>query len=374
MPITAPTKTTTVIGSSLNTSVTAAYSGTITAGRTLIVLAATQYQITSITSNRGDTFVRAYIFSHPSGSGHVQAWYARSAIGGSTTLTINMAPASRHTIVALEFSSDLIPAFAGSNTATSRDVFPTPAPGWGYGGEYATALNLCAFDAGNLTTLIGPLPLGWTNLLSSSGDASSQTSGFVYRIITAAGNYYPFWMLNIARQWLATQMWFVEAPPPVPPGPQPGFGPHAGPPMMGSPLYGPAHVSERPPQPATPQARSRQGQPLVPTLPDAKDETRLERAIRELSDIVNSLARSQQLFLNSLGEYGIRGGGFDETRPPTTSDDTTTGARASSIWVDNTNTDLPVVYVCTDPAEGAAVWRKVRLHAQDQAPASGVFP
>jgi len=157
----------------------------------------------------------------------------------------------------------------------------------------------------------------------------------------------------------------VIAPPPPQPGPGPiAYEIHAGPPMRGAPwlahlpienalLFGP-----RNPPPIPPVLGPGRGvqRPFIERLSDVRDERRLSRITEKISSLLNSLIGTAALQQTGPASWVIRGGAFQQPRPPTNTDDIASGAIPGCFWIDTLGLQG---YMCISNAQNAALWKKI---------------
>jgi hypothetical protein len=77
------------------------------------------------------------------------------------------------------------------------------------------------------------------------------------------------------------------------------------------------------------------------------------------------------LTVDELGELALTQNELAGAAAPTVADDETDGYSVGSVWVDTTS-DPEAVYMCVDPTEGAAVWKKLSMAAASLNVADGV--
>lgn len=137
---------------------------------------------------------------------------------------------------------------------------------------------------------------------------------------------------------------------------------HGGPPLRGAPWLQqlpitPFVPTPNPPIPPTPVT------PVVPKWPptiqhDPAAPPRTRKHMDMVADIFNSLMRQGLLYLDANGGWQVvsvtSSDRFVEARPPTVNDDASHGARAGSVWVDTSTSN---VYLCASANIGSAVWK-----------------
>lgn len=166
---------------------------------------------------------------------------------------------------------------------------------------------------------------------------------------------------------LATSIYLPVPPPPPPPPvtPAPTINPVQPPPIdaawqeyMESWVHGmrPLKADPLPTLPPTPLPQAgTAGKALLPKDPQADVVTR--NFVNRTADMLNSLMTQGRLVqVDGQARKWSLTSGFTALRPPTATDDITTGALPGMTWV---NTSASTVYICAGNTRGAAVWLKL---------------
>lgn len=167
------------------------------------------------------------------------------------------------------------------------------------------------------------------------------------------------WLQNIP-----VEPFIVQGPAPPAPAGATILAPetNAGPPMRGAPWllelpiqpFVPTPNQPTPPTPVTPPTPK--WPPSIQRDPDAAPRTR--KHLDMVADIFNSLMQQGLMYQDVNGRWQIvsvtSSDRFVEARPPTVNDDASHGARAGSVWVDTSTSN---VYLCASANIGSAVWK-----------------
>lgn len=364
--------------------VTASFSAAVTVGNSVLLIIASAAGISGVTDNKGNSYTLDQ--ARASSGSNVSIWRSSAvATGGSGfTVTITQSGSGARPMLwmLLEVAADLVV----DKKASANGGSTQPSPGALTAHATQTdSYHVFGFCAGTTSTSVTDRP----DLFDAVAAARGGSEGVVSDLMDLAYDWpagsnpphHPIWTISPSRTWAAAIVGYVEATAPTPAGAPViwPWGYRYQPPQPGNVLWWLHFRKSFAPPPAPEPPRTPSKPLLVPSVPSVETAAaRLERAQRELAEILNSIIRQQQLVREGLGqgEFLIRGGGFAEERPPTASDDASIGARPGTVWVDRSDSTAYRVWVCgTAEPLGEAVWVELRVKSTLAASGlSGVIP
>lgn len=347
---------------------TLTFSAAVTSGSSIIVVIASYKEVTTVTDSRNNVYVRDVMRVRAAGNDHVAVWRSSNVAAGSTTITLTQSGTGTRpiTAAAIEIDEDLVKDGTVTAVAPSADRFPatgTIRPMRLSDEAYTVAV----FNAGLLwPTSILSRPAEWNLVINSGSGIPTSRPGaeIIDRATTWTVEASASWIISANRPWIAAAANYRAAIP-VSPG-TPAYAtpmpiwlyPFA---LLVQQFAAPKQHLPPPPDPEPTEAPP--DLYLIPPVPFIDDEARLQEALRKVAQILNSLARIQQVYLSAPDQFQLRGRGLSGTSAPSATTDASQGAGYGTIFVNRADTLNPEIYVCSDPTVGAAVWQQLKIKA-----------
>ena len=342
---------------------TMTFASTVTANSTLVAVVCSATPLSSFADSRGNTWTKDVEIRATVGTNAISVWRAKNVFAGTTQLRATQSGTGTRPI--MWECSEVGEVLSLDAFKTASGVSNAPATGSPSAQNLAAeSYNVAAFHAGSgISVTVTSRPPNWNLIVNNA--AAAGTKGEVLDRVHTWATELPSatWAITVPLNWLAAIATYVVAPTAVAdPSPYyPRYFPFIGglPMIPGMPWFPALFTRYGDPAPQDP-AENPPELPLIPPIPDPDDGARLQEALRKIANVLNSLARIQQMYLAAPDQPVIRGRGLSGTSAPGVSNDSTTGAGYGTVYVDRSDPSNPAIYVCTSPAAGAATWLRLK--------------